>query len=91
MPFPYLNLALAAGAGYAIGEVVSLSVNRKRGTKLAIVAAIALVLSYLASLWFASLLFGIPFHGKFYLSPLNIVFDLLAVALGIFVTVTRLR
>jgi len=36
--FLYLSLLLAPGIGYAIGEVVSLSVNRKRGTGLAVVA-----------------------------------------------------
>ena len=75
VPFFYLNLLLAPGAGYAIGEVVSLSVNRKRGTGLATVAGIAVAISYLVSL-----LFGL-FH----------IIDLLALALGIFVAVTRLR
>ncbi len=36
VPFFLLNLILAAGAGYAIGEVVSLLVNRKRGKGLAL-------------------------------------------------------
>ena len=38
LPFFFLNLLLGAGVGYAIGEVVSLSVNRKRGRGLAAVA-----------------------------------------------------
>jgi len=82
MPFIFFNLLLAAGAGYAIGEVVSLSVNRKRGTGLAIVGGIAVPISYLASI-IPTLLFnfGAGFH------PL----DLLALALGIFVAVIRLR
>jgi len=83
--FFYLNLLLAPGLGYAIGEVVSLSVNRKRGTGLAIIAGIAVVISYLISLLFRH---GFPFV------PFNILFlvlDLLALALGIFVAVTRLR
>ena len=72
------NLLLAPGVGYAIGEVVSLSVNRKRGTGLAIVGGIALVVSYLVGVF----------------SPWGLSFrflDLLALALGIFVVVTRLR
>jgi hypothetical protein len=76
--FFFLNLLLAAGAGYAIGEIISLSVNRKRGPKLATVAAFAVILSYLVGIltpW------GFGFH----------LFDLLAVALGIFVAVSRLR
>ena len=81
----YLNLLLAPGVGYAIGEVVSLSVNRKRGTRLAIIAGTAVAISYLVSLlspWGPTLvLFSLRF----------LVIDLLALALGIFVAVTRLR
>ena len=51
MPFFFLNLILSAGAGYAIGEVVSLSVNRKRGRGLAIMAGIAVVISYLVNIF----------------------------------------
>ena len=77
VPFFYLNFPLAAGVGYAIGEVVSLSVNRKRGTGLAAIGGIAVVISYLVSILF----WGLPFR----------LLDLLALALGIFVAVTRLR
>jgi len=91
IPFFYLNLLIAPGIGYAIGEVVSLSVNRKRGKGLATIAGVAVPISYLASLWFVSLLFGIPFGWGLHFSPLNIAFDLIAIALGIFVAVTRLR
>ena len=77
-----LNLLLAAGVGYAIGEVVSLSVNRKRGTGLAAIGGVALVISYLVSIPFNLFLnFGAGFH----------LLDLLALALGIFVAVMRLR
>jgi len=79
----YLNLLLAAGVGFAIGEVVSLSVNRKRGTGLAIVGSVALVISYLVGILIGNLfpLWGLSFG----------LLDLLALALGIFVAVTRLR
>ena len=83
--FFYLNLLLASGVGYAIGEVISLSVNRKRGTRLAIVAGIAVVISYLVNTFSP---WGPPFI------PINIirlVFNLVALALGIFIAVTRLR
>lgn len=76
--FPFLNFVLAAGAGYAIGEVVSLSVNRKRGRGLAIIAGSALVISYLVGIFSP---WGLGFG----------LFDLLALALGIFVAVTRIR
>ena len=78
VPFFYFNLLLAPAAGYAIGEVVSLSVNRKRGRGLATVAAIAVVISYLVSIF-------VPWGSGFHL------FDLLALALGIFVAVIRVR
>jgi len=80
VPFFFLNLLLGPGVGYAIGEVVSLSVNRKRGRGLATVAGIAVAISYLVSIFLPwGLIFG--FH----------ILDLLALALGIFVAVTRLR
>ena len=82
VPFFFLNFLLAAGVGYAIGEVVSLSVNRKRGRGLAIIAGIALTISYLVSI------FPLPFG--FHLGSFHIL-DLLALALGIFVAVNRLR
>ena len=82
IPFFSFNLLLAPAAGYAIGEVVSLSVNRKRGTALAIVAGIAVVVSYLITFLFPG---GLPF-GLFY-----ILYHLLALALGVFVAITRLR
>ena len=76
------NLLLAPAAGFAIGEVISLSVNRKRGTGLAVVAGMAVVVSYVVTFLFPS---GFPF------GPLNITYHLIALALGIFVAVTRLR
>ena len=81
VPFFYLNLLLAPGAGYAIGEVVSLSVNRKRGRGLASLAGIGVAISYLVSI-----LLPVGLHFGLF----NIL-DLLALALGIFVAVTRLR
>ena len=78
VPFLYLNLILALGAGYAIGEVVSLSVNRKRGIGLAIIAGIGVLISYLTGIF-------VPWGFNF------VYFDLLALALGIFVAVSRLR
>ena len=82
VPFFYLNLLIAAGVGYAIGEVISRSVNRKRGTGLAIVGGIAVAISYVVSILLS------PFG--FHLSLFQIL-DLLALALGIFIAVTRLR
>ncbi len=82
IPFFSFNLLLAPAAGYAIAEVVSRSANRKRGMGLAIIGGIAVVISYVVSI----LLLPFGFH----LSLFHIL-DLLALALGIFVAVTRLR
>jgi hypothetical protein len=91
IPFLSFNLLLAPGVGYAIGEVVSLSVNRKRGTGLAIIAGIGVVTSYLISLWFISFLLGMAFFWVLPSSLFAILYHLLALALGIFVAVTRIR
>lgn len=90
-PFFSLNLLLAPGAGFAIGEVVSLSVNRKRGTGLAIVGGVALAISYIFSLWLISLLSGISFRQALPLAPFNTIYHLIALAFGIFIAVSRLR
>jgi len=83
--FIFLNFLLAAGVGFAIGEVTSLSVNRKRGKGLAVVAGFAVAVGYLVSIFF-------PWGRSFPLSNmLYLILDLLALALGIFVAVTRLR
>jgi hypothetical protein len=82
IPFFYLSLLLAAGAGYAIGEVVSLAVNRKRGRWLAATGGIAMAISYAVSVFtFRSIPFGV-FH---------IIFDLISIVIGVYVAVNRLR
>ena len=77
-----LNLLLAPAAGFAIGEVVSLSVNRKRGTELAVIGGIAVAISYAVTFFFPG---GLP------LQLFTILYHLIALGLGIFVAVTRLR
>lgn len=85
MGIPYFNFLLAAGFGYAIGEVVGRSVNRKRSRGLAVVAGAGVALSFVISIfppwgpwpWW----FGTP----------NLVISLLAVALGVWVAVGRVR
>ncbi len=79
--FFYIGLILAAGIGYVIGELVSISVNRKRSPWLAGIAGVGVVISYLVSIFLpGGLIIG-----------LRILFDLLAVAVGIYIAVTRLR
>jgi len=91
IPFFSFNLLLAPATGYAIGEVISRSVNRKRGTGLAVVAGMALVISYFVSLFFLSLFFGISFLRALPFGLFGIFYNLAAIALGIYVAVTRLR
>lgn len=80
------NLLLAPGVGYTIGEVISRSVNRKRGTGLATIAGVAVVVSYLVRI-----MIPVPFPWGLPLGLFNIVIDLVAVTLGVFVAVSRLR
>jgi hypothetical protein len=87
LPFIFLNLLLGGGVGYVIGEIVSLSVNRKRGKGLAAIAGVGVAISYLVSIF---LPWGLPL-AFFHLSLLGIVIDLAAVALGIVIAVTRFR
>jgi len=82
IPFFSLNLLLAPAAGYVTGEVISLSVNRKRGRGLATIGGIAVVISYLLTLLFL---------GRPPLQIFIIIYHLVALALGIYVAVTRLR
>ena len=82
---------IESGAGYTIGEVIGLSVNRKRGKGLATIAGIAVPISYLFSLWFISFLFGVFFYQVLPLGLFSILYNLLALGLGIWVTITRLR
>jgi hypothetical protein len=77
------NLILAPAVGYAIGEMISRSVNRKRGIGLAAIAGTALVLGYLVRVLLYITVWG------FHLGVVNIAIDLVAVALGIFAAVTR--
>jgi hypothetical protein len=74
----FFNFIIAAAAGYGIGEGISLAVNRKAGNGLAVIGGAALVLSYIISRF----IFGFGFIS---------LFDIIAVIIGIFVTVTRLR
>lgn len=74
----FFNVLLAAGIGYAIGELISLSVNHKRGRWLQVIGGLSLAVSYII----AKLT---PWGGFFSL------YDLIVLTVGIFVVVTRLR
>ncbi len=82
LPFRFFTLIIGAGVGYAIGEVVSRSVNRKRGIWLAITGSLAVVIAYLVNIFT---------FGSVSLSPLRIIFDLVSIGIGIYMAVNRLR
>ena len=84
LPLTFLQLFIAAGVGYAIGEVTGLAANRKRGTGLAIIGGVAMLLSY-----FISEIFFLP--GVWGISLYHIIWGILSLALGIFMAVNRLR
>ena len=86
LPFRFFTLIIGAGIGYAIGEVVSLSVNRKRGPWLAVIGSLAVVVSYGMTFAVEIFRFGFISFGGF-----EILFTLGAIAIGIYVAVTRLR
>jgi hypothetical protein len=80
--FIVLNLIIAAGAGFAIGEVTGLAINKKRGTGLAVIGGIAVALSYGVS---------IRTFGHIPYGALAIVLDLAGLGVGIYTAVSRLR
>jgi hypothetical protein len=82
LPYIFVNLLLAGVVGFAVGEVVGRSVNRKRGNWLALIGAVAIPISYLVS---------IPFNMMFEYTAVFHPLDILAIAIGIFVAVIRLR
>jgi thiol:disulfide interchange protein len=84
IPFFYLNIVLAGAAGYVIGEVISFSVNRKRGLGLAVISGAALVLAYFVSLWG---LFGFYFPALGF----GLLLDIAGVAFGVFIAINRFR
>jgi hypothetical protein len=82
LPFIYLNLLIAAGIGFAIGEVTGRAVNRKRGTGLAIIGAFGVAVCYAVNIF----TFGyLPGPG------LGLIVDIAGLAIGIYTAVNRLR
>jgi hypothetical protein len=78
IPFLYVGIIIGGAVGYACAEVISLAVNRKRGKGLAVIAGFAVALSYLTSIL-------VPWGSSFYL------LDLVAIGVGIFAAVMRIR
>ncbi len=82
--FIFLNLLLGAGAGFVISEGMSRVINRKRGTKLAVIAIILVVVSGFASIF-------TPLGMIYSPTIMFIMLDIVAVGIGIYVAVNRLR
>ncbi len=87
IPFGFIGLIIGAGAGYVIGESVSIATNRKVGAQVQVIAGIGVVLA-----------FGV--RGALLMSLRNWeigdillydVFGLLALGLAVVVAVGRLR
>ncbi len=84
VPWLILDVLLAAGVGYAVGEVLGLSVNRKRGRVLEVIGGLCVVFSYVVAnvgLYAGELTFFASFGW----------YDPLLLAVGIVVAVVRLH
>ncbi len=84
LSFLYMDFILALLIGYAIGELVSLSINKRRGTKLQVVAGLAVVLSYVVSrsdLFDGSIKIFVDFS----------IWSLFALFVGVVVAINKLR
>ena len=83
---PIISIVAGYGIGYAIAEVTGLAINRKRGRGLAVIGALAVVISFGT----AGLVDFFRF-GFFYLNGYPNLFTLVAVGFGVVVAVNRLR
>ncbi len=75
--FGFFSFLIGAAVGYGIGEGIGLAANRKRGPTLAVIAGIAVVISYVTSIFVP---WGRPFN----------YYDLITLVIGIAVAATRL-
>lgn len=88
----YLSFFIALAVGYIMGEMVSLSVNRKRGRGLQVIAAVGVFLSYLvARLPFLALISVPSLAGAGLTRALLDPFGLLALAIAIYLAASRIR
>lgn len=76
----FLPWLLAMGVGYVIGEAVSASVNRKRGTGLATVTAVGVIVAFIPA-FLIGRNFNVP----------SIIFALLYLGVAIYIAVNRVR
>ncbi len=86
LPTYFFSLIMAMGIGWVMGELVSLSVNRKRGTWLAIIGGAGVVLSF-----GMSYLIEFVRSGFVQFSLYQIIFTLVTIGIGVYFAVNRLR
>jgi hypothetical protein len=79
--FFYLNLLLAAGIGWVIGEITSMAVNRKRGLWLAVIGGAGVTFCWAVNIF----AFGWPGGG------MGLGIDIASVIIGIYMAVSRLK
>tara|TARA_B100001013_G_C24442551_1_gene376325 strand:+ start:256 stop:591 length:336 start_codon:yes stop_codon:yes gene_type:complete len=77
---PFLPWIAIVGIGYAVGETVSASVNRKRGRYLQYIAGSSVMLSYVVAGFINPLIFGITLPDLFFLLMLGV---------GVFIAISR--
>jgi len=87
IPFGFLGLLIGLGAGYVIGEAVSIATNRKVGTRVQVIASVGVVLAFVIR---SALLISLR-NWEIADILLNDMFGLLAFGLAIVVAVGRLR
>ena len=87
IPFGFLGLLIGLGAGYVIGESVSIATNRKVGTRVQVIASVGVVLAFVIR---SALLISLR-NWEIADILLNDMFGLLAFGLAIVVAVGRLR
>lgn len=80
----FFLLIVSAAIGYAIGEVISISVNRKRGRGLRVIAGVGMAIAYVVSY-----VVDDPSLGS--LDRMLDMWGLIALGIGILVAVSRLR
>lgn len=79
---PIIGLLALVGIGFAVGEGISISVNRKRGRWLQTIAVLSMISSYVVIFIFVGVV------GKFYLSGLM---GLLALAAAVYIAINRVK
>ena len=79
---PLISSIFGLAVAYAIGELISRAVNRKRGVQLAWIAGASMVMAFLISGGFIFLLTG---------SFINLLFTLLFLGVAVYTAAARLR